>query len=198
MGILDQVTSMRQEGKEESEIIRSLQEQGISPKEIQDTLSQSQIKQAISEQPPTPETQSNYPTTQEYTPQPEYSPETYAPSPQSYSEPQYAEQSYQPQTYDETSYASTGTESMMEIAEQVASEKVKEIKIQIEKIMEFATLTNTKIESLQERIKRIEATMDKLQLSVLDKVGSYGKDLSSIKNEMEMIENNFSKIIAKK
>ena len=128
MGILDQVTSMRQEGKEESEIIRSLQEQGVSPKEIQDTLSQSQIKQAISEQPPTPETLPPSPNTQEYTPQPESAPETYAPSPQSYSEPQYAEQSYQPQTYDETSYASSGTESMMEIAEQVASEKVKEIK----------------------------------------------------------------------
>jgi len=55
MGVFDQVTSMQQDGINDSEIIRSLQEQGISPKEIQDALSQSQIKQAISEESQIPE-----------------------------------------------------------------------------------------------------------------------------------------------
>jgi hypothetical protein len=123
---------------------------------------------------------------------PKYAPEKYQ-APQS-----YAPENYPQQQYDDQGYQSSGTESMIEIAEQVVSEKTKQVQVQMEKIMEFATLANNKIEHLQKRIERIETTMDKLQLSVLDKVGSYGKDLSSIKNEMGMIENNFSKIVSKK
>lgn len=197
MGLLEQVNQMKRQGKTDQEIISNLQDQGISPKNIQDTLSQSQIKQAISQG-------------EENDPSPEE--ETYAPSPyeatQEVSEafyPQqqgYEDQSYAPQEYSDQNYAySQGgmdTDTIIEISEQVFSEKIKDIQKQVEAMQEFSTIATTRIKNLQERLKRIETTIDKLQLSILDKVGSYGQDLTSIKDEMSMIENSFSKFISKK
>jgi DNA anti-recombination protein RmuC len=48
-----------------------------------------------------------------------------------------------------------------------------------------------------ERLKRIESTIDKLQLAILDKVGSYGKTLDSVKKEMSMMQDSFGKIVNK-
>ncbi len=48
MGILDQVTQMRNQGKPDEEIVNNLQQQGISPREINDALSQAEIKNAVS------------------------------------------------------------------------------------------------------------------------------------------------------
>ena len=47
MGVLDQVVKMKTEGKSELEIISYLKNQGVSPKDIQNALSQSQIKDAV-------------------------------------------------------------------------------------------------------------------------------------------------------
>ncbi len=48
MSVLDQVNDMQKSGVSERKIMENLQEQGVSPKEIKDALSQSQIKNAIS------------------------------------------------------------------------------------------------------------------------------------------------------
>ncbi len=215
MGLLEQIEQMKNQGKTEQEIVTELQEQGISPKEIQDALNHSQIKQAISKEneeetqaslpannlPPSPNTP-----TQNYEPpvsQEEPQQNTYYPSQQSqesYTNQQYNE-NYAPEEYgQEQGYAqeSLDTDTIIEISEQVFSEKIKDLQKQTEKMQEFSTIATTKIKDLQNRLKRIETTIDKLQLSILDKVGSYGKDLESIKNEMSMIESNFSKLISKK
>ena len=47
MAILDQVIQMQKEGKENPEILRALQEQGISASEINEAINQSQIKTAL-------------------------------------------------------------------------------------------------------------------------------------------------------
>ena len=47
MGILEQITQMKQQGIGDREIISSLQSQGISPKQISDALSQAEIKSAV-------------------------------------------------------------------------------------------------------------------------------------------------------
>lgn len=49
MGVMDQVNDMQRRGVSERQIIDKLQEQGISPKEVQDAMSRAQIKNAVSE-----------------------------------------------------------------------------------------------------------------------------------------------------
>ena len=55
--------------------------------------------------------------------------------------------------------------------------------------------TETKIENISLRVKRIESISDKLQTAILEKIGSYGSNLESIKKEMSMMQDSFGKMI---
>jgi hypothetical protein len=65
MPTLDIVRQMKQRGDDDATIARTLQEQGISPREINDALSQSQIKDAVS---PAPSMQTPPAQTQQFNP----------------------------------------------------------------------------------------------------------------------------------
>src|SRR4030042_486210 len=87
------------------------------------------------------------------------------------------------------------TDTVIEIAEQVFSESIKKEQKQIESLNEFATLIETKISNDHERIKRLEEIIDKLQAAILEKIGSYSKNIESIKNEMGMMQESFEKMV---
>ena len=208
MGILEKITQMKKQGIGDEEIIGTLQQGGISPKEINNALSQSQIKSAVGGAPKTEEMESSImeqaspspPTQEDYIPKTQ---ENYAPKAQEISEqemytPQseYAQQEYYPEEgYEDYSQEGTNTDTMIEIAEQVFSEKMKKITKQLADLNEFKTLAQVKIENSVERLKRIETIIDKLQISIIEKVGSYGQNLDSIKKEMSMMQNSFGKVI---
>lgn len=191
MGTLEQVLDMTNRGVPETEIINSLQEQGISPKEINNALNQAQIKNAVTNQnqmeniePPTMDTAENY----------QYN-EDAAPQTQDFSTQEYAPQEgYYPQE-DYAQPTGGNADTMIEIASQVFSEKNKKIQDQIDELIEFKTLTQTKIDDLTQRVKRMETIIDKLQISILEKVGSYGNNLDNVKKEMRMMQDSFGKII---
>ena len=200
MGVLDQVTQMKSQGNSDEDIISKLQQQGVSPREINDALGQSQIKSAVSDSN-TPEgmepsvlQQSGDLQIQEMSGQ-----DLYAPQPlQAEMQPQYAPQQeyYQEGGY-EGGYAPEGldTETMIEVAEQVFSEKIKKLQKQVGDNNEFKTLAQTKLDNLTERVKKMESIIDKLQIAILDKVGSYGKNLEGIKKEMSMMQDSFGKMV---
>ena len=129
MGTLDQIKQMRDQGISDEEIVVKLQEQRISPKEINDAMNQAKIKSAIVDtenmQPSimnTPQTPNNNENV--YIPQTQESrQENYAP------QPQYSQQEYYPQEgYDEhSSSIGNDTDIMIEIAEQVFSEKMQKM-----------------------------------------------------------------------
>jgi hypothetical protein len=209
MGVLEQITQMKSQGVADEEIITKLQEQGISPKAINDALSQAQIKNAVSsgagemqppitdQAPPAPQNPVGYvPKTQEISDPSQMSEEgqeMYTPSPQESSQPQGF---YQQESYDD--YSGTGgADATIEIAEQVFSEKMKSVQKKLGDINEFKTLTQTKVDDIANRLKRIETTIDKLQIAILEKVGSYGSDLGSIKKEMAMMQDSFGKVVNK-
>lgn len=131
-----------------------------------------------------------------YTPQPiqeeQYS--QYPSQSQGYDEysPQQNQGDYYPQ--EQYSYGSANTDTIIEISEQVFSEKIERIRKKIEDFEEFRVLSETKLQNISERLKRIESIIDKLQISILDKIGSYGDNLSSIKKEMSMMQDSFRKI----
>ncbi len=225
MGVLEKISQLRRDGLRDDEISGKMQEEGISPGEIDDAFHQLKVKKAISaeesfsdyaeqkrqmpknqgqfytprtkdiEEPPVPDEMQNSEFPGEY-----YSPQTTEVPVESYPASQgQAQQEYYPQyNYDEYSPQSggaTNTDTMIEIAEQVFSEKTKAMQKQIDMLNEFATLAETKIESNNERLKRIEKIIDNLQIKIIEKVGSYGDNVESVKKEMSMMQESFSKIL---
>ena len=196
MGTLDQVTQMKNQGISDEEIANKLQEQRVSPKEINDAMNQSKIKNAVSDtegMQPSIMSSPNPTSNKEdiYVPQTqEFEQEIYSP------QPEYQQEEYSPQAdYNEyPSQTGTNTDTMIEIAEQVFSEKMQKVQKQLEKLNEFQTLSQVKIDSTAERLKRIETIIDNLQISILDRVGSYGKNLGNLKKEMSMMQDSFKKI----
>ncbi len=211
MAILEQIMNMKKQGIPDQEIVNELSQKGISPKQINDALKQAQIKNAVSnnseeglqpsimpggESAPSPPANNN----QEYQPQTYQAQAQYAPAPQEEYQPQeYQEQEqYAPGQGYEQQYPQTGidTDTVMEIADQIVSEKIKKIQKQTDTLTESSSLLKTKVDNVSERLKRIETTIDKLQIAILGKIGSYGDNLNDIKKEMSMMQNSFSKMIS--
>jgi hypothetical protein len=254
MAALERIIQLRSQGIPENEIIRTLQSEGISPREITDALSQSQIKQAVSnmdeetanmqpsmmggklsetqeEDSPPPTSEYVPPTAISENPPPPYplqnSEEDYYPqSPyqqipknkpyqNQYSQPSYPQElstggeEYYPQEqeyeqYGEENYGggygyetSSNTDTIIEVAEQVFTEKMKKFQGQMDDLIEFKTLFETKVENISERLKRMEKMFDQMQISVIEKVGAYGRGIENLKKEIEMVEDSFSKISGK-
>jgi hypothetical protein len=95
--------------------------------------------------------------------------------------------------YDASGY-SMNPETMIEVAEQVFSEKMKKIEDDLKSLKEFKTIYMPKIDDLNERLKRIERNFDKMQIAILDRIGSFGRSIDSVKKEVEMVEDSFEKI----
>lgn len=137
---------------------------------------------------------------EEYVPQPqgEFYP---GQDQQQYQQDQYQPEQYIPQGYSpqqEYGYPTSGisdTDTIIEITEQVFSEKIKTIQKQVEDLTEFKVLAQTKIDNISDRLKRIELNIDRLQAEILEKVGSYGRGLEGIKKEMGMMQQSFGKIV---
>jgi hypothetical protein len=91
-----------------------------------------------------------------------------------------------------------GTDTIIEVAEQVFIEKSKKMKKNISENSEFTALASSQIVSISDRLKRIEDSMDKLQYAILEKVGKYGDGLESIKKEMNMMQDSFKKVVPKR
>ncbi len=194
MGVLEQIMQMKNQGMPDEEIVGRLQESGVSPKMINDALNQAEIKKAVSggypPQAPGPsQYQQQGSMAQEmnsgYAPQEQqqqYSPQEYAP------QQGYEEQSYQPASGMDTS-------TIMEISEQVFAEKIQKLQKQLKEVSDFKVLAEAKIESSESRLKRIENMIDKLQVSILEKIGSYGKGLENVEKEMQMMQDSFGKMV---
>lgn len=138
-----------------------------------------------------------------------YTPQQYAEEPmQTQGAGQYAEQemlypeqsynqAYAPQQGYETGYNSEGydSSSMMDIAEQIIDDKLVPVIDKINNLSEFKAIIQSQVENIEIRLKKIESVIDRLQITILEKVGSYGDNLSSIKREMTMMQESFGKVI---
>ena len=197
MGILDQITQMKREGMEDGDIIRNLQEQGISPRQINDALNQAQIKDAVNDSGMNiPSIESSMPPAPMESTQDYYDYGQQAPQEYSDQAPDYQSQDYNPnygaqQDYPQQSYSDT----IIEISEQVFLQKSKNMQKQLDENNEFIKPAKTQLENLNARLKRVEETIDKLQIAILDRVGSYQDTLGSIKKEMSMMQDSFGKLV---
>jgi hypothetical protein len=187
MGIIEQIMQMKSQGIPDEQIVYNLKQGGVSPKEINDAINQAKIKNAVMSGDDQYYPSQNY--SDENPPQQEYPPQQQG---QYYPESPYGTQ--QEQYPIQQSYG-IDADSVMEISEKVFDEKIKKIQKQVSEIAEFKTISQTKIEGISERLKKVEAMIDQLQIKILEKVSSYGENLESIKNEMGMMQDSFQKMI---
>jgi hypothetical protein len=193
MGLLEEIQRMRQVGMQDDQIVLKLQEQGNTYRAISEAMSQSKIKQAVeySEEqqlPQVPESQQQ--ADQPYQEQQEYF-SGYNPQSQVQQSQEYQQQ------YDYPSNA-LSSDTITEISEQIVSEKLSDIRKKLEKISSFKTELETKAESIDERLKRIEKIIDTLQASVLRKVGDYVTNVEDIKHELIETQKTFAKVLGQK
>ncbi|VVB80110.1 Uncharacterised protein [uncultured archaeon] len=187
MGIIDQIQQMKSQGIPDDQIVENLKQQGVSPKEINDALNQAQIKNAVmgDQQMQNQNYPPEYPQQDPYAGQQQYYQEGAYPQ-------QYTSDPYSQQQMPVSSGIDANT--VMEIAEKVFEEKIKKIEKQVSEFSEFKTLSQTKLDNLSERLKRMESLMDQLQIKILEKISSYGQNLEEIKGEMSMMEDSFQKM----
>jgi hypothetical protein len=188
MGVLDQVMQLKSQGMNDDDIVGSLQEQGISPKEINDAMNQAQIKNAVYAEDAGYEAPS--PIAAAGAEESQYAPQTQEIN-QAY-EQQPAGQGYYQEAYAPAQQA-IDSDTIIEIANQVFSEKTRKIEKTIDELNEFKTLGQVKIDSIDERLKRIEKIIDTIQIKILEKIGSYGEELKTTQKELTMMQDSFRK-----
>jgi hypothetical protein len=116
---------------------------------------------------------------------------------QDYSQQNYQQgyQDYSQQNYQQAPQMSSDTIS--EISEQVATEKFATIKAELEKVIDFRNTIETKVQYLDDRLKAIEKIIDRLQLSVLQKVGDYVNNVEDIKREVSETQKTIKSLVDK-
>lgn len=228
MGTLDEVSSMRHDGRTDEEILSSLKNRGLSEKEISSVMTQTRIKDAVSgyesmveENAPAPSPtgmQQSSASVKEYG---EMSPSLMSPdangrrqqtstqiqqpSEQSDDQNYQTEQPYAeaPQAYADYNYqqyptSGIGSDLIAEIADQVVTEKLSPLISGIDKMMDLRSAVESQLKYLDERLKRIEKIIDRLQLSLLQRVGEYVSNVEEIKQEMAETQKTFKSLIDKR
>jgi len=194
--LLDNVRQMREQGMSDAGIIQNLREQGYNAREIDDAINQSRIKSAVNEEIPNSGMQDMQQSmmTQEIEPQqmqamqPQFQPQPQEIPYQSY--PQY------PAYQQEAAYSQQNTSEMIsDIADQIVSEKLSEIKKAIFGIADFKSVMEARVAGIDERLKKIEKIIEQLQMSILNRIGNYSQSLQDVKSEMNMMQESFSKVI---
>ena len=93
---------------------------------------------------------------------------------------------------------SISSDVITEISEQVVSDKLAQIRDNIEKTLDFRNSAETKLESLDDRLKKMEAIINRLQLSVLQKIGDYVNDVQDLKKELIETQKSFKAVHKKR
>jgi uncharacterized protein YukE len=222
MATLDKIIEMQKKGIADAEISTQLQQEGINPQEINDSLNQAKIKNAVS--PPEggvgveegmqasvmpddgTSSAAAMPDQQAPMEQPAPGPEVYppqevpgAPAPEYQGQPQEEYYAQTPQAYGgQDYYAPQGgmdTETISEIAEQVASDKMEEFQKKTGDIAAFKSSIQDKVDDIDDRLKRIESSIDKLQQAVIGKIGEFGESSALIHKDLDNLHGTVSKLM---
>ena len=207
MGTLEKVMQMRQQGQTDSQIIQNLQREGISPREINESISQSQIKSELinpqdynqsDNQSQYGEEQMQQSLSQMNTPQAGFG-QYQGFAQQEGQEPMQGSQMMPDQGYQTNQYQdyaqAVDMATINEIADQIVEEKTNQLKKQIATLIKFKEEKTSEIDMLNQRLSKIENSFNDLQMAIIGRIGEYGQDIKNIAKEMHMTQDSFSKII---
>lgn len=190
--ILNRVIGMQQQGYSDEQISQILSQEGISPKEVTDSLNKSRIKAAV------------------YQPEPFY-PEQYAeqvvqpaamplqaqmPQPAAAMPTMPGAPAAEPsQQYYPEYVQGMSTETVSEITEQIVNEKITDLTKNISDISIFKERIEKQVSMLDERLRKIESIIDELKAAIIRKIGEHGENIREMKDEMGMMQDSFSKVM---
>ena len=218
MGTLEEIKKMKESNMTDEEVVESLESRGIPRQEIQNALSQSQIKQAVSSPPisrdyesvGSPAQYSGFPASsteelsemhpsllasQEQESASQEQDYIQAPEPAfTIPQPYQQDSGYQQYSGDYSYAPSVSPDTITEIAEQALAEGISPLKDQVNKLIDAKNTLSIKLEHLSSRLERIEKIIDRLQLSVLQKVGEYVNNVDEIKRELVETQKTFKSI----
>lgn len=212
MDTINKIIDLQKGGMQDNEIVRELQGEGISPKEIRDAFGQATVKNAVyqeenfdsnpagqSPQGMSPSIMQNPEAPQAE--QQQQAQQLYAPE-QNQQQVEAPEQNYYQQTpvaySNQEGYApqaSSDMEVITEIAEQVTSEKIEDLKRKIGDIPSFKSEVKDSIKDLDERLRRIENSLDKIHQAIIGKIGEFGENTSLIQRDLGNIHQTMSKMM---
>jgi hypothetical protein len=202
MALFEDVIRMYQSGMTDADIVQRLTIQGYSPRQISDSINQARVKQSAS---PGPEQMTPSILEEQQVPAPMPAPSPYqVPSPQMPMPTQMpSRQPSQPESYYPYQYPTyeqqpqkMETEDIEEIAEEIVDEKWQEVKSKISDVIDWKTYAEKRIIAVEDRLKRIESSFDRIQVSLLGKVQEYGQNIRDISAEMGSMQNAFGKVLS--
>jgi len=103
----------------------------------------------------------------------------------------YGQAGYDPYAYSGGGGGGVSADTIANIAEQAVAERLSKIRETMEDVLDFKTTTEAKLTDLTERIKKIEAVIDRLQLSILQKIGEHMQDTTDVKRELQETQKTF-------
>lgn len=209
---VNEVLKLSKQGYTDADIIRYLREEGYKPTEINDAMNQAKIKLELAGMAGM-EAEITAPMPSEYA---EAAKEEMAPSIMAH-EAAAPEAAYYPTeapteasqaplaetpegypytypTYPAAAPAPT-TESMEEIAEEIINEKWREFVGKVGDVVEFRRYIESRMKSIEDRIRRLEQAFDKLQAATMEKVREYGRDVKALGTEIQALEGAFGKVV---
>jgi hypothetical protein len=216
MATLDKIIELQKTGMSDTDISTQLQNEGVSPTEINDSLNQAKIKNAVAppeapspgeepmqemtssimEQPAQPIAEAPVPAPQAYAPQ---APEANYQQPAEGTQPQDNYYQQTPQAYPQQDYytpqSGANTETIFEIAEQVVTEKLDIYKKKIGDVVSFENTIQDKVNDMDDRLKRIEDTIGKLQQAIIGKIGEFGESSAMIHKDLDNLHGTVSKLM---
>lgn len=183
---IDPVIMMRGQGLSNNQIVQNLQRAGYSIDQINNAISQADIKEGIVA---TPFQLGTAPASSPLQPYP----------------PAYggsAPVSYGGGVSGMSQQASGGGESgvmaderIQEIAEAIIDEKWSELIANVNKILEWKDATESRMARMEQEIKDMKDSFDRLHEGVLGKIGEYDHGLQDIGTEIKALEKVFQKIL---
>lgn len=201
MELLDIIKEMQTQGISNQGIFENLQRQGYNPTQINDAINQSQIiTQPMDTQNQDQQNQQNY-SQQNFNQQPSFDQNQQFTNDNQQNQQNYPQEDYYtqtPQAYSGEEYyqqPSFDTETITEITEQVISERFREYNKKTGDIVSFKNTIQDKVDDINTRLKRIEATIDKLQQAIIQKIGEFGENTQIIKKDLESLHDTTSKLM---
>lgn len=192
---IQQIKTMRAQGMDNNQIIQALQRDGFSSTDIFDAMNQADLMPAdsiSSDMPPPPtndsDSDSNAPLYQNISAIEQDTssdmPSSGVPPPSRGMMPPPSSASY------------TGSDSSTEeLVEAIIDEKWNELLRDINKIIEWKNLMNTKISTIEQRFDDLKGEFDKLHTALLSKIEDYDKNITNVGAEVKAMEKVFSKVL---
>lgn len=183
----EEVSSMRQQGYSNDQIIQGLQGKGYKSDEIFDAMGQADLNRPGGPLPmqqdmpgqgmpmPPPNGMSMPPPNGMPMPPPQMP----MPSPQ----------------WQDNSISAPERERIEEVAEAIIDEKWKEVMGDISKVIEWKRVVDSRLDRIEQQINDLKANFDALHTGVLGRISEYDKNLTNVGVEIKAMEKVFQKIL---